>query len=161
MQYSFPEQASAVAEHLQDTLPFVSQNIPLDGSEHDSKYSEHLHSPMIGSQYDPLVLDSQESACPHLQTPSMQDSPSTLHVVKSTPPHGISIIKYCICMIWNHCKTDLATKIIAALTRFLENVPFLCQVLLFPQLTVLSRLWMPIEFVSRLDVMVVSCITYV
>ena len=99
VQYSFPEQASAVAEHLQDTLPFVSQNIPLDGSEHDSKYSEHLHSPMIGSQYDPLILDSQESACPHLQTPSMQDSPSTLHVVKSTPPHGISIIRYCICMI--------------------------------------------------------------
>ena len=46
-----------------------------------------------------LILDSQESACPHLQTPSMQDSPSTLHVVKSTPPHGISIIRYYIFMI--------------------------------------------------------------
>ena len=91
VQNSFPEQADDVYEHLQE-LVFASQNVPFDGSEHDSKSSEHLHSPLTGSQYDPLILDSQEFCCPHLQTPPMQDSPATLQVVRFTPSHGTSII---------------------------------------------------------------------
>ena len=91
VQNLFPEQADDVFEHLQE-LVFASQNVPFDGSEQDSKSSEHLHSPLMGSQYDPLILDSQEFCCPHLQTPSMQDSPATLQVVRLTPPHGTSMI---------------------------------------------------------------------
>ena len=91
-QYSFPEQARAVEEQLQ-ALRVVSQIVPLDGSEHDSVFSEHRHSPRIGSQYDPLIRDSHELACPHLQTPPMQDSPVTLHDVELSPPQYISIVK--------------------------------------------------------------------
>ena len=48
-QNSMPEQADAVEEQLQE-LVLGSQNMPLDGSEHDSKFSEHRHSLRIGSQ---------------------------------------------------------------------------------------------------------------
>ena len=101
--------------------------MPLDGFEQDSNTSEHRHSPRIGSQYAPLILDSHELPCPHLQTPPVQDSPSTLHDVIFSPPHCISIMKYQIHIILGNSQKELLNNI-QRFNAVFEKLPFLIQV---------------------------------
>mgnify|MGYP007048301602 CR=1 FL=1 len=92
VQYSFPSQAGAVAEQLQE-LFVESQMFPRDGSAHDIKFLEQRHSPSIGSHRAPVFLPSQELNEPHLHTPSTQTSPATLQSDRFWPLQCISIKK--------------------------------------------------------------------
>ena len=76
--------------HLQMPMPPLneaSQNSPVVCPAHDASDREHLQTLLAASQYAPALFPEQDEDVPHLQDPSMQISPVTLHV---TPKHECS-----------------------------------------------------------------------